>query len=140
MCNLCRTFFSTHIYFPPSGQAVVAGVVPSPPRFSLSIFIAHRVQQSHRSSTFHRVLLTHSRSRAFRKSICAQEKVITNVYEYALGGIRTHEPHLDYNTGLEGNNLIRHRGDRLHYKGMTQPAPVKRHEDLHLNSGLCKNL
>ena len=30
-----------------------------------------------------------SRSRAFRKSICAQEKVPTNLHEGALGGIRT---------------------------------------------------
>ena len=53
-----------------------------------------------------------SRSRVFRKSICAREKVPTNLYEYlyALGGIRTHE--LTY-TRLE-DNLIRHRGDRLH--------------------------
>ena len=35
-----------------------------------------------------------SRSRAFRKSICAQEKVPANLYEYALGGIRTHETDL----------------------------------------------
>ena len=38
--------------------------------------------------------VANSRSRAFRKSICAQEKVPTNLYEYALGGIRTHETHL----------------------------------------------
>ena len=31
-----------------------------------------------------------SRSRAFRESICAQEKVPTNVCECALGGTRTH--------------------------------------------------
>ena len=35
-----------------------------------------------------------SRSRAFRKSICAQEKIPANIYEYALGGIRTHETDL----------------------------------------------
>ena len=33
---------------------------PSPPRFLPSIFIEHRVQQSHCSSIFHRVLLTHA--------------------------------------------------------------------------------
>ena len=31
--------------------------------------------------------VANSRSRAFRKSICAQEKVPTNLHEYALGGI-----------------------------------------------------
>ena len=53
------SFFS-HFYFPGSGQAVVTGVVPFPPRFLPSIFIAHRVQKSHCSSIFHRVLLTHA--------------------------------------------------------------------------------
>ena len=49
-----------------------------------------------------------SRFFAFRKSICAEEKVPTNLYEYALGGIRTHETSY---TRLD-DNLIRHRGDR----------------------------
>ena len=39
---------------------MVTGVVPSPPRCLPSGFIAHRVQQSHCSSTSHRVLLTHA--------------------------------------------------------------------------------
>ena len=39
---------------------MVTGVVPSPPRFLPSIFIALRVRQSHCSSIFHRVLLTHA--------------------------------------------------------------------------------
>ena len=39
---------------------MVTGVVPSSPRFSPLIFIAHRVQQSHCSSIFHRVLLAHA--------------------------------------------------------------------------------
>ena len=39
---------------------MVTGVIPSPPRFLPSIFIAHRVQQSHCSSIFHRTLLTHA--------------------------------------------------------------------------------
>ena len=53
-------YFFAHFYFPAPGQAVVTGLVPSPPRFLPSIFIAHRVQQSHCSSIFHRVLLTHA--------------------------------------------------------------------------------
>ena len=65
----------------------------SPPGSCLQFFIAHRVQQSHCSSIFHRVI-ANSRSRAFRKSICAQEKVPTNLYEHALGGARTHETDL----------------------------------------------
>ena len=51
-----------------------------------------------------------TRSRAFRKSICAQEKVPTILYEYELGGARTHETELYHR--LE-DNLIRHRCDRI---------------------------
>ena len=53
-------FFPARFYFPASGQAVVTGVIPSPPRFLPSIFIAHRVQQSRCSSIVHRMLLTHA--------------------------------------------------------------------------------
>ena len=38
------------------------------------MFIAHRVQQSYGSSFYHRVSLTHSRSRPFRKSIVHKKK------------------------------------------------------------------
>ena len=38
--------------------------------------------------------VANSRSCAFRKSICAQEKVPTVLFEYALGGIQTHETDL----------------------------------------------
>ena len=55
--KLCRHlfflfFFLSHFYFPASGQAVVSGVVPPPPRYVPSVFIAHRVRHSHCSSTF----------------------------------------------------------------------------------------
>ena len=55
--------------------------------------------------------VANSRSRAFRKSTCAQEKAPTNLHEYALGGARTHETDLYQLTRLE-DNLICHRGDR----------------------------
>ena len=87
----------------------VTGVVPSSPRFLPSVFIVHRVQQSHCSSIFSSSV-ANSRCRAFRKSICAREKVPTRSYEYALGGIRTHDKLT--HTRLE-DDLIRHRGDRL---------------------------
>ena len=45
-------FFASHFFFPASGQAVVSGVVPSPPRYVPSVFFEHRVQHSHRSPTF----------------------------------------------------------------------------------------
>ena len=55
--------------------------------------------------------VANSRSRAFGNSICAQAKVPTNLYEYALGGIRTHDT--DLYQARAYSNLVRHRGDRL---------------------------
>ena len=94
--------FTFSFYFlPASGQAVVTvptGVVPSHPRFLASIFIAQRVQQSHCSSIFYRVLFTLSRSCAFCKSICAQEKrpyeFICDIRVCTRGGTPTHETDL----------------------------------------------
>ena len=43
--------------------------------------------------------VANSRSRAFRKSTCAQEKVPTNSYEYALGGARTKKTDLSQARG-----------------------------------------
>ena len=84
----------THICLPASGQAVVTGVVPFP-RFSPSIFIPHRVQQSHCPSVFHRVLLTHALVLSSPQvNLCPRKSPNTNLYEYALGGIRTHETDL----------------------------------------------
>ena len=50
-------------------------------RIGLSIPTARRLSSN----------VNNSRFRAFRESIGAQEKVPTNLYEYALGGTRTHE-------------------------------------------------
>ena len=71
-------FVFAHFYFPASGQAVVTGVVPSSPRFLPSIFIAHRVQQSHCSSIFHRVLLT--RALALSASQFVRKKKSPRIY------------------------------------------------------------
>ena len=101
-------FFLSHFYFPASGQAVVTGVVPFPPRFLPSIFIAHRVQQSHCSSIFHRVLLAHAL--ALSASQVVHKKKSQRIYT------RMHSAGLELTkltyTRLE-DNLIRHRGDRL---------------------------
>ena len=89
------SFFHTHIHVLSSfwtSRGHRWSCLP-PPRFLPSIFIAQRVQQSHCSSILSSSV-ANSRSRAFRKSNGAQEKVPTNVYEYALGGIRTHETDL----------------------------------------------
>ena len=90
-----------------SGQAVVTGVVPSPPRFLPSIFIAHRVQQSHCSSIFHRVLLTHALALSASQFVHKKksQRIYTSMHSAGLELTK-----LTY-TRLE-DNLIRHRGDR----------------------------
>ena len=100
-------FFFTHIYFPASGQAVVTDVVPSPPRFLPSLFIAHTIQQSHCSSIFHRVLLTHAL--ALSASQFVHKKKPPRIYTSMHSG-EFELTKLTY-TRLE-DNLIRHRGDR----------------------------
>ena len=64
---------------------MVTGVVPSPPRFLPSIFIAHRIQQSHCSSIFHRVLLTR-RCRARYASQFVHKKKYLPVTRKGYGG------------------------------------------------------
>ena len=102
-------FFFTHFYCPASGQAVVTGVVPSPPRFLPSICIAHRVKQSHCSSIFHRVLLTHAL--ALSASQYVHKKKTPRIYTSMHSG-RSELTKLTY-TRLE-DSLTRHRGDRLY--------------------------
>ena len=79
-------FFIHTIYIPASGQAVVTGVVPSAPRFLPSIFIAHRLQQSHCLSIFHRVLLTHAL--ALSASQIVHEKKSQRIYTSMLSSGR----------------------------------------------------
>ena len=101
-------FFFSHFYFPASGQAVVTGVVPSPPRFLPAIFIAHRVQQSHYSSIFHRVLsLTHALALSASQFVHKKRSQRSYTSMHSAGLELTK---LTY-TRLE-DNLIRHRGDR----------------------------
>ena len=126
------SFFFTHIHFPASGHAVVTGVVPSSPRFLPSVFIAHRVQQSHCSSIFHRVLLSHAL--ALSASQFVLKKKSPQIYaSMPSGGLELTK--LTY-TRLE-DNLIRHRGDRMigthestgpachHHSLLTPPLPLK---------------
>ena len=107
VCVCFFFFFFSHFHFPASGQAVVTGVVPSPPRFLPSIFIAHRVQQSHCSSIFHRVLLAHALALSASQFVHNKKshRIHTNMHSAGLELTR-----LTY-TRLE-DNLIRHRGDR----------------------------
>ena len=90
---------------------MVTGVIlPSPPPVIAFIFLSHRVQHPLIVGFSSRV--ANSRSRAFRKSISAQDK---KIYEYALGGIRTHEANLQYQA--RGHNLIRPRGSEWYRAG-----------------------
>ena len=105
-------FFFAHFYFPASGQAVVTGVIHSP-RFLPSFLIAHRVQQSHCSSIFHRVLLlTHAL--AFSASQFVRKKKSPRIYtRMHSGGVElTKLTRIEY-------NLIRDRGDRPDYTTVT---------------------
>ena len=86
--------FNTHLLSSSSGQAVVTGVVPSPPGFLRSMFIAHRVQQFHCPSTFHRMLLTQALAVSASQFVHKKSPHEFMRVQHALGGIRTHETDL----------------------------------------------
>ena len=89
---------------------MVTGVLPAPPRFMPSIFIAHRIQQSHCSSIFHRVFLTHAL--ALSASQLVIKKKILRIYtSMHLGGLKLTK--MTY-TRLD-DNLICHWGDRYNH-------------------------
>ena len=89
-------FVFSHIYFLASGQAVVTSVVPSFPRYLLAFILYRALGSPIPLLVDFSSSVADSRSRACRKSTCAQEKVPTNLYlyEYALGGIETLETDL----------------------------------------------
>ena len=99
--------FLYHFYFPASGQAVVSGVAPSPARYVPSFLsrIGFSIPTARRLSSN----VANSRFRAFRESICAQEKVPTNFTSMHSGGLELTK--LTYNR--DEDNQLRHRGDRL---------------------------
>ena len=83
-----------------------------PTRFLPFIFIAHgRVHQSHCSSNFHRVLLTHALALSAQLNLCTQEKIPMNYTSMHSAGLELTK--LTY-IRLE-DNLVRHRGDRYPY-------------------------
>ena len=89
---------------------MVTGVIPSPPRFLPSIFIAHRVQQSRCSSIVHRMLLTQALALSASQFVHKKksQRIYTSMHSAGLELTK-----LTY-TRLE-DNLIRHRGDRYIY-------------------------
>ena len=90
---------------------MVIGVVPSFPRFLPSFFIAHKVQQSHCSSIFHRVLLTHALVLSASQSVVHKKKsqrMYTSMHSAGL------EPTKKLTYARLEDNLIRHRGDRCY--------------------------
>ena len=99
--------FFARFYFLASGQAVVTGVSSLLPyRFLPSIFVAHRVQQTHCSSFFHRVLLTHALALSASQFVHKKksQRFYTSMHSAGL-----ELTNLIY-TRLE-DNLIGHRGD-----------------------------
>ena len=82
----------------------------SPPVLSPSVFIAHRVQQPHCSSIFHRMLLTHAL--ALSASQFVHKKKSQRIFS-SMHSAKLELTKLTYYGRLEDNNLIRHRGDRI---------------------------
>ena len=80
-----------------------------PPGSCLQLLIAHRVEQSRCSSFFHRALLTH----AFALSASQLDPKEKSQRIYSSITPRGLEQTKLTHTRLE-DNLIRHRGDRLH--------------------------
>ena len=102
-------YFFTNIYFPPSGQAVVTGVVPfSPPGSCLQFCIAHRVLANPLLVVLHRVLLTQTLSRFPRVNWCTRKSPHDFFTSMHSGGLELTKVTC---TKLE-DNLIRRRGDR----------------------------
>ena len=124
-------FFWSHFCFPASGQAVVSGVVPSPPRYVPSIFIAHRVQHhSHCSSIFiecfkslqlwnekQRPLGLHTYDRTILTFPPAQERCLANSSTHEsrtpADSLLTHQPKTKHNPDLEAYNPNPHSPERL---------------------------
>ena len=79
-----------------------------PPRFLPSIFIAHRVQQSHCLSIVHRMLLTHALALSASQFVHKKKSQLIYSSMHSAGLELTK---LTY-TKLE-DTLIRHRGDRM---------------------------
>ena len=101
---------------------MVTGVDPSPPRFLPSICIAHRVQQSHCSSIFHRVLLTHALALSASQFVHKKKsaRIYTSMHSAGLELTKLTLTRLEV-------NLIRHRGDRLLYECPAHMHTYKRH-------------
>ena len=79
-----KLFFS-HLFSPASGQALVTGVVASPPRLCRHILCAKGAAIPLLVDFSSRVAHSHSRIYNFRQSISARvNKVPTNSYKYAL--------------------------------------------------------
>ena len=98
---------------------MVTSVVPSPPRFLPSICIAHRGQQSHCSSIFHRVLLTHAL--ALSASIRVSNIRATNQSKLqpAMRDLTTNQPNIisaEYSKIHWGRKTISH----FNFKGLQQ--------------------
>ena len=94
--GLLRYFQSHHfrfcfcLSFLACGQTVVTGVVPYPLPVHASGCIAQRGHSAFPTLVdFHQILLTHSRSRAFRESFFDLRKSRCGWYEFAFGETRT---------------------------------------------------
>ena len=110
LVNRCFFFFFLKLLLSSPWTSRVHRCCPFfPPALAFN-FIAHRIQHSHCSSIFHRVLLSHVL--ALSASQFVHKKKSPRICMHSAGLELTK---LTY-TRLE-DNLIRHRGDRLLYMG-----------------------
>ena len=82
-----------------------------PPRFLPSTFIAHKVQQSHCSSIFHRVWLTHALAHSTSQFVHKKKSQRTYTSMHSAWFELRKLTYMVY-TRIE-DNMIRHRGDRI---------------------------
>ena len=84
-----RTWYPHHFYFPTHLDKLWSQVSSLLPPGTCLQFLS-RIGLGFPTARRPSSNVANSRSRAFRESIYARQKVPTNLYEYALGGTRTH--------------------------------------------------
>ena len=116
MIYVMKIYISIYVFHTPTFQLLDkpwSQVSSLPPRFLPSFFTAHRVQQSHCSSIIHRVLLSASQFVHKKNSL----RIYTSMHS---GGLELTNVTFYQ---ARGDNLIRHRGDRI---GLTAACVLRR--------------
>ena len=102
----------SHFYVPASEQALVTVVAYSPPGFLPSIIIANWGQQSHCSSIFHRVLITHALALSASKFVHKKksQRIYTRKHHIyiRITSIARRTTHITCKNGISSCCAIRH--------------------------------